>query len=183
METSLLVDGFAGLPVETQPAHGPASGSIEGLLDAIERHAMAEEEALEQYRYVSMASGDPVIALVMRLILEDEERHHSLLRRIEASLRDALEWTHSPNALPMSDSPRAAAARELADAVRFLIDEEHSGARYMRQLAREEERISAGLHTLLLETMALDSEKHAKLLGFVRDRLTARGRPEEGPSD
>jgi hypothetical protein len=39
------------------------------------------------------------------------------------------------------------------------------------------------LHSLLLEMMALDSEKHAKLLQFVRDRLIARARAEDGPSD
>lgn len=183
LDPSLVVDGYAGLPVETAQTHGAARGSVEWLLDAIERHALAEEDALEQYRYVSAVSRDPVIALVMRLILEDEERHHGLLKRMEASLRDALEWTHSPNALPTAGMPQAPVAQELAEAVRFLIDEEHTSARYMRELGRQERHISAGLHTLLLEMMALDSEKHAKLLGFVRDRLSGRSHTEDGPSD
>jgi hypothetical protein len=36
---------------------------------------------------------DPVIALVMRLILEDEERHHGLLKRIfiDAARRSELD--------------------------------------------------------------------------------------------
>ena len=59
-------------------------------------------DALAQYEYLRTASGDSVIALVMQLILDDEERHHGLLKRIEASLRDAIEWTHSPAALPVS---------------------------------------------------------------------------------
>jgi hypothetical protein len=178
-----FVPGYTGLPVHTEPTSpGPQPGSVEWLLNAIERHAAAEAGALEQYEYVSRESGDPVIALVMRLILEDEERHHGLLKRMEATLRDALDWTRSPNALPSSGVPRAPVEQELAEAVRSLIDEENSGARYMRGLARQEQQVGSDLHALLLEMMALDSEKHAKLLGFVRERLVARSQTGEGSS-
>lgn len=64
-----------------------------------------------------------------------------------------------------------------------MIEEENTGARYLRKLANEEKGIDAGLHSLLLEMMAMDSEKHARLLKFVHDRLTARARAEDGPSD
>ena len=97
-----LMDGLYGLPVETEATYGPAHDSVEWLLEAVERHARAEQDALAEYAFVAEASADPVVALVMRLILEDEERHHGLLRRIEATLRDALNWTHSPSALPVS---------------------------------------------------------------------------------
>ena len=125
---------------------------------------------------IATASGDPVVALVMRLILEDEERHHGLLKRIEASLRDALNWTHSPNALPASGMPEQTVASQLAAAARVLIEEERTGAHYLRGIAHLEKGIDSGLHTLLLEMMALDSEKHARLLQFVHDRLVARAR-------
>ena len=57
---------------------------------------------------------------------------------------------------------------------RVLIEEENTGARYLRKLANEEKGIDAGLHSLLLEMMAMDSEKHARLLQFVQARLDAR---------
>jgi hypothetical protein len=117
----------------------------------------------------------------MRLILEDEARHHGLLKRMEATLRDALDWTRSPNALPSSGVPQSPVGQNLADVARSLIDDENSGARYMRELARQEKQVGADLHALLLEMMALDSEKHAKLLGFVRDRLAARAQTDKGP--
>jgi rubrerythrin len=183
-EAPLMAEGYAGFPVQTEPSRGPNSGSVEWLLDAVERHANAELESLDQYRYIAETSGDPVIALVMRLILDDEQRHHGLLKRIEASLRDALDWTHSPNALPStSGTQQRPISKELAETVRALIDEEHTGARYLRDLAKQEQRIDAGLHSLLLELMAMDSEKHARLLQFVRERLTSRARVEDGPAD
>jgi rubrerythrin len=178
-----FIDGYSGFPLETRSEHGAQRGTVEWLLDAVERHATAEADALDQYEYIATASGDPIVALVMRLILEDEERHHGLLKRIEASLRDALNWTHSPNALPASGMPEQPVASQLAAAARALIEEERTGAHYLRGVAHLEKDIDSGLHTLLLEMMAMDSEKHARLLQFVHDRLAARARTDDGPGD
>ncbi len=178
-----LMDGLYGLPVEIEPAHGRIPGTIEWLLEAVQRHADAEAGALAEYEFVAEASGDPVVALVMRLILEDEERHHGLLRRMEATLRDALDWTHSPSSLPVTSQPQQPVARDLVAITRALVDEEHTGAHILRELAQREKDIDAGLHSLLLEMMAMDSEKHARLLQFVQRRLDVRARASDGPSD
>ena len=177
-----IVDGYTGLPIERRNERF-APGSAEWLLDAVERHALAEEDALDQYDYIGTASGDPVIALVMRLILDDEQRHHGLLKRIEASLRDALNWTHSPEALPATATPQRPIDRELLDTTAGLIEEEKTGARYLRDLSRREKAVGSGLQSLLIEMMAMDSDKHARLLEFVRERLAARAREEDGPID
>ena len=178
-----VIAEFDGFPVGTRQEYGFAPDSVEWLLDAVERHAVAEQEALDQYEYLATSSADPVIALVMRLILEDEERHHGLLKRIEATLRDAIEWTHSPNALPRTGTPQQPVAHELLQTAGALIEEERTGAHYLRDLARREKDIDAGLHSLLIEMMAMDSEKHARLLQFVHDRLATRARLEDGPAD
>jgi len=183
INSPFLVEGMYGLPVSTAVDHGPPRGPIEWLLEAVERHASAEQDALAEYEFVAEASADPVIALVMRLILDDEERHHGLLRRIEATLRDALNWTHSPSALPEPALPQQPVARDLVALTRELVEEERTGARMMRDLAQREKGIDAGLHSLLLEMMAMDSEKHARLLQFVQQRLEQRARAVDGPVD
>ncbi|HEY3061903.1 MAG TPA: hypothetical protein VGL99_23250, partial [Chloroflexota bacterium] len=83
-----------------EQAEAAAESSVERLLRAVDTHAAAEADALVQYEYLAQESGDPVIALVLRLILDDEVRHHGLLHRMATTLRDALEWTSSPAALP-----------------------------------------------------------------------------------
>ncbi len=181
---TLVMDGYFGLPVHNdESTPGPRPGSIEWLLDVVERHARAEADALEQYVELATASGDPVITLVMRLILEDEERHHGLLRRMGATLRDALCWTHSPAALPPAETPKQPVSTDLAAVARELIAEEHAGARKMRDVANQQKTLNAGLDSLLLEMMAMDSEKHAHLLEFVHDRLARRPRAADGPRD
>jgi hypothetical protein len=182
--TSLIIDGYSGMPIHVEEQHGPQTGTVEWLLQAIERHAASEADALELYARIGDESGDPVVALVMRLILDDEQRHHSLLKRIESSLRDALDWSHSPSSLPSSTMPQEPlAGGDLVSIARELVDEERTGARRMRELANGERGIDAGLHSLLLEMMALDSEKHAHLLQYVQRRLEARTRAQDGPVD
>jgi hypothetical protein len=170
----LLMDGYSGLPVTAQTRTGPVQGTIEWLLESIERHAAAEANSLVLYEQIKQESGDPVVALVMGLILDDEERHHGLLKRMEATLRDALNWTHSAFALPASLPSGTPHARDLGAIAKELVGEERTGAHKMRELAQREKGIDAGLDSLLLEMMAMDSEKHARLLEFVQHRLAAR---------
>ncbi len=152
-----------------------AKSPLERLLRAVDTHAAAEADALSQYEYLADASGDPVIALVMRLILDDEVRHHGLLHRMATTLRDALEWTTSPAALPKG-APPARVSGPYVELARMLIEEERTGARALRRLAEEEKDINGGLDSLLLEMMAMDSDKHARLLQFVQHRLEGRTR-------
>ncbi|HEY2596126.1 MAG TPA: hypothetical protein VGK33_19720 [Chloroflexota bacterium] len=174
MDTPVL-DRQSGFPTEwSKPPSRP--GSVEWLLDAVQRHATAEQDALARYEYLGASSGDPVIALVMQLILEDEERHHGLLKRIETTLRDALNWTRSPAALPLSAPPRLPVAVDLVETARALVKEERTGAHHLRALAQQDDAARAGLQSVLLEMMAMDSEKHARLLQFVHDRLASRAR-------
>lgn len=171
-----LNDLIAGVRADLIGDYDPAGDSIERLLQSVERHVELEAGALGQYDYLATASGDPVVTLVMRLILEDEERHHGLLKRIAATLRDALEWTHSPEALPKSAEQPAAPPADLAKIARELIDEEKTGARALRNLAQRERGVDGGLDSLLLEMMAIDSDKHARMLQFVQQRLESRPR-------
>jgi CheY-like chemotaxis protein len=45
-------------------------------------------------------SGDPVVKLLVGLILEDEQRHHSLLRSMVRRLQEEVEFVASASALP-----------------------------------------------------------------------------------
>ncbi len=122
------------------------------------------------------------MALGIRGILDYGEGNHGLLKRIEASLRDVPYWSHSPTSLPTSRIPQEPLQADLVAVARGLVAEEHTGARKMRELAEHENDIAGGLHSLLLEMMAMDSEKHARLLQFVQSRLHARVRAADGPT-
>ena len=150
-----------------------ADRSVERLLAIVETHTRAEEEALASYRHMAETSGDPAVKLVMRLVLEDEERHHSLLQQIVNRMRDALNWTTSPDALPVPEPTSAEANAEMLALAKQLVREEKDGAKKVRDIAKLEKHVNYGLDSLLLEMMAADSEKHARLLQYVVQRLEA----------
>lgn len=170
-----ILAGFSSVALPPQ-VQARTESSQERMLRAIEAHAAAEADSLAEYKNLAATSGDPVVALLMHFIVEDEQRHHRLLEQMAVTLRDGLSWTHSPDALP------AAAATEpspdLGQAIettRSLIREEREGARHVRHLSRQEPRLYGGLYALILEMIGKDSTKHEHLLRFVQRRLEGRG--------
>ena len=150
-----------------------ARNVVETLLNVVETHASNERVALADYANLR-DMGDPIIQLVMQIILEDEERHHGLLKRIAASLSDALSWTHSPEALPSGAIPVGVPTKEMLARAKELVKEEQTGAKHLRRIAGEERHINNGLDSALLEMMAIDSSKHERLLQYVVQRLEHR---------
>jgi hypothetical protein len=178
-----LEEYLVGLRADVIGEHDPAGLTVERLLQSVERHISLESDALDQYEHLATASDDAVIALVMRLILDDEARHHALLMRIATTLRECLNWTQSPNAPPRTTGGEATVnAAGMATTARTLIEEEHAGARAMRRLASQERGLDGGLDSLLLEMMAMDSDKHARRLSNrcvrrLRRAVSPRSRP------
>lgn len=147
-----------------------ALSPYEYLLRALESHIGAERNALTHYRQLSEGSSDPVVQLVMGIILEDEERHHALMRRLATRLQDDLYWQHSPDALPIG-TPDQAKSEDL-EALRTFISSEQHGTHELEEFARQARGLYQGLPSELLEMMALDSQKHERLLRFLFHRLS-----------
>lgn len=63
-----------------------------------------------------------------------------------------------------------AASPDEVVALQAYVCQEEEGARQLRRLAADEKQLCGGLFALLLETMALDSEKHAHILRYLLHR-------------
>lgn len=119
----------------------------------------------------------------MRLLADDEQRHHRLFEEIGKTLRDRLDW--SADAPPLVDSSRTAEehAAERLRRIHMFEADELRGARALRELAHRARVECEPLVCQLLEAMAMDSDKHAQLLKFVGRRLNTsllrRGNPED----
>lgn len=164
-------EGFMPLDEGT----GYTDSVVERVVKAIEAHEAAEEEAIVTYRSMA-AGGDPAIALVMQLVVEDEERHHRLMEQVATRLNDDLRWTSTPGALPAATRGAVVTTSISLAEARRLADDERQGVTHLRRLAREIAALHDGLPALLLEMMALDSEKHERVLHYVEHRLAANER-------
>jgi len=148
-----------------------APSSAEELLGILDAHVGAESEHIAEYRKLTHATSDPVVRVLMDLVIEDEDRHHDLLRRMAARLRSDIESTSSAGALPYAGSVKGGTAKELAGVVEDYARDEIAGSREMRRLAKDSRSLYGGLFGLLLDTIADDSEKHERIMRFVLKRL------------
>jgi nucleotide-binding universal stress UspA family protein len=151
------------------------------LLEAVKRHASEEARSVAAYGRLAQQTQDFVVATLMRLLAEDEERHHRLFDQIGTRLYNQLNWvTPATNA----SGARWSHPGWLA-LVRGFEQDEQRGSGALRDLARRAQQQGDPLTGVLLDSMAMDSERHAHLLRFVGQRLNTRavGRPRERRSE
>ncbi len=160
---------------ETPAAQSDASASdaaaSERLIAILDAHAASENDAIDLYQRLQYELVDPVLTAVIRLIVDDELRHHEVLRQMATLLRTKqLEWpaivSRQPETQMLPSSPESI-ARQLDAAA----NDEREGAEKLRDLARTEGGRYAGLFGLLLELMAMDSGKHEQMLRYVVSQL------------
>ena len=147
---------------------------IEQAADALEVFARVHEQSLNAIEQIRANSRDAQLALLMQMTLDEKRRHQSMLRRITITLRDALNWTRSADALPSHRSTSAPVVADLISTTCAALEEERASARSLRRLAVQLRGINAGLMSVLMDAMAVTSEKHARLLQFVITRLRSQ---------
>lgn len=169
----------AGPNAIIRAAEGPyaaasmASNTFEDLLHGVERHADEEQEAILAYGALAQRTPDPALRVLLELLIADERKHHELFRSIAARLRDDLDWKVSAGALPVAG---ASVAGDAADRT-FLLNaarDERRGAGELRRLARDRADLNGGLFSVLVGSMADDSEKHARILTYAAARIAGR---------
>jgi hypothetical protein len=140
-------------------------------MSMLEEHISGEEKSLETYR-LFLDSKDPVVAMLLGVVLKDEENHHRLLQDIMASISASPYWASKGKAVsPESVLTEQEAERLAATLGRFLLEERES-ERTMRELARKVRAEHGETYAFVLDLMVLDSKKHERILSFLVERLT-----------
>lgn len=165
MPPAAVPDAIVEVHMDALRHPDPAGAELLSFLQAVEQHVRDEASSVATYRRLRREASDPLVRTAMDMLVRDEQRHHRLLRRIATSLWYQLTWQEAPADVGTVPSTIS------ADEVRSLGQEERRGAIELRELARRQRSSNNELACLLLETMALDSEKHALLLTFVGRRL------------
>lgn len=134
-------------------------------------HVAAETDAIDAYRQLCEDEHTPAAArYLIRLLLDDEQRHHRVLGEIVAALGNSTEWGHDPGAVP--DLPVRDGTAELAQATRRFIAAEREDAKRLKALRRELAPFKdTTAWVLLVETMEQDTAKHIRLLRFIAERV------------
>lgn len=140
----------------------------EALLDRITAHISAERGVLTDYAAAAETTEAADVRYLIRLILDDERRHHRVFEEMARAVRSTREWRHlDPQVPEMAGRPLPDAVRELTER---LLEVERDDARELRSLRRELKPVAdTTLWALLVDIMALDTEKHQRILRFIVD--------------
>ena len=136
------------------------------LYETLTSHIETEGELLAEYDDLAAHSGGHVRYLV-EMIGEDEARHHRLFEQWANSLRAFPLEADGPDAVPAVHA-EADPERVVNVAGRLLLVE-HDDEKELRKLRRELGDVEdTTLWALLVDLMRLDTEKHIRILEFLR---------------
>jgi hypothetical protein len=136
------------------------------LVELLRSHAEREAVALEAYRHLATKSRDKGIRYLVRMILEDERRHHDRMQEMVNTIQS---FTWDVDVQPRVPSLEAKKDPLLLEETRLLLKFEQEDARELRRLKKHLGRAShSSLLPLLTELMIHDSAKHAAILQYIR---------------
>lgn len=149
------------------------------VLDHLGRHLARENDAEDAYAALA-GIGDPQVAYLARMIAADEQRHHAMLKGLIASVERVANEQYDDQSLGTGPALTAERRGSLLAAVRELLEVEKQDAAELKQLARELKEIPEGTAwPVLVEIMALDTEKHLRILRGI-ERIVRRRRVLSG---
>lgn len=144
-----------------------------GLTKYLEGHLRAEQDVLDAYERLAADRPDDLISYLIRTILRDESRHHDLFVEILHSLVSKIRWEEVSPRLPMLPA-HVDDRDELLKATDDLLKIERADAKELQRLRKAWTKIGGefGLWALLVEGAELDTEKHIRMLKYLRRLIT-----------
>lgn len=135
------------------------------LYDLMRTHAEREHAVLVSYEHLAEQSHDEGRRYLIRLIVDDEIRHH---RQITEMLNELQSFVSEIDIRPRPPQVEAHHDPALREATERLLAIEREDAKELRKL-RKELRGSKGYEVfpLLVDLMLHDTAKHIEILRFI----------------
>lgn len=150
------------------------SVSEQKLYGQLVEHVSAEADHLARYRSMAEDPETPESAqFLLRLVIDDEERHHRLFRQIALAVGDGVAWRDDPESVPgltpWEDHPALLAATE------EFLEAERQDRKQLHEMRKELRPLrDTSLWPLLLELMERDTDKHILMLTFIKEHVARR---------
>ena len=126
--------------------------------------------SLRQYKDLVGKTDNRMVKFLLQMIVSDEEKHHAITHAMASTLKGDLNWTRPDDALRgLYDLGED--KEKLLKLTEDFIRVEKEGIDEYKKLIKESKGYYRNLFGLLFSSMIRDSEKHAEILEFLRDRL------------
>jgi len=161
------------LPVT--PPYG-LSAVEEELYRHLTEHVSSEAEFILAYREQAEAPNTPeAVRYLIRLVLEDEERHHRVLHEIVTAIGNGIAWRDDSSAVP--NLPLGPPDRALSEVTAQFLAAERADQKQLRALRKELRPFrDSSLWALLVELMEHDTAKHIRVLTFMAEHVAQQPR-------
>jgi hypothetical protein len=136
----------------------------ESLAAELERHMAEEGEILREYRALSDKLAEGPVSFLIDRIVTDEEMHHFLLHTLS-------DWLRTPPTPGESPAAQGVDRDAILRHTRLLKEHEKQTIKDCRDLISRLSGEEGELFETLLDAVALDSEKHHRLLSAVEKLL------------
>jgi hypothetical protein len=131
-----------------------------------ESHVRDESHLLEAYERAAEEADDPGVVFLLKMILEDEHRHHATFSTIADALIGA------GDGLPTAPNPSAATVAALLEPTETFLAAERDDQRKLRALRKDlGPAREVTLWPLVVELMEIDTQKHIRMLEYLHARL------------
>jgi hypothetical protein len=170
MENSTYPDGAWGYRGAIGSEPKPYNEYERSVLRVLEHHGEMESGILESYRSMAQrSSAGESIQYLVRLILEDEERHHAVFAEMANELRSML-WEIPVE--PRLPAMRTSVDPDLLAETKRLLASERRDEKELRTLHKTlRARPASSLDPLMVELMLHDTAKHIAILKFIKAHL------------
>ncbi|MDR3650118.1 MAG: hypothetical protein P4L20_13575 [Acidimicrobiales bacterium] len=144
-----------------------ASKDTRDLVEMLARHGEEEGAILSRYQRFAEDASAPETRYLVKLIIDDERRHHGLL----VEMANAIAWgliDQSTDPVLPDMTHKDAGNPALAEETQRLIQaEEHDHVELKRLRKRLRTFKNTSLWELIVDLMLLDTEKHIRILRLV----------------
>ena len=146
------------------------------LYDHVCGHVVEEGAILDEYqRLAEDDSCSPAFRYIARLILEDERRHHAMFNDLAEAIKQMGELRDEDTPIPSLHGLRGDRDR-IIETTAKLLKVERDDAKKLKTLAKELKDVrETTLWGLLIELIQHDTDKHIKILRFIRERAEDSG--------
>jgi rubrerythrin len=133
------------------------------------QHVAEEQDLIDAYSTLAEQTDSKAFAYLARLIVDDEAKHHRIFGELVNAVRAEVEFRDvGPQVPPLGgwgSDPQAVLA-----ATENFLRRERDDARQLKRLDKEMRDFrDTTLWSLLVKMMEADTDKHIRILEFIRD--------------
>jgi hypothetical protein len=142
------------------------------LFEHITNHLVSENALMEAYEDLASGTHAPYVGFLARIIAEDEARHHRFYEEWAESITSIATLQESADGVPFPTRDADPAA--LLARTDELLEFERQDIKELKQLEHKLKDVKdTTLWVLLIDIMRADTEKHIKILEFIREHAKA----------